>query len=152
MRGANSASPARPDGGQGRDLVHPGMVSLPGSSSVLAALSDSLDTRGIARETPPTLRLPGNPIPTPGRDLHNGFIPVVSARQTPRCSTRGSFIREGCVIRALNFSATNGEFGDHVRGGCAEGSPCVDGSLHPARMERAHGKVRAEDNSKISGA
>ena len=60
--GRNNVPPARPDGGQGRDLVHPGLVSMPGSSSILAALPPPF-LRSTARETLPQPRLPGDLIP-----------------------------------------------------------------------------------------
>jgi hypothetical protein len=120
---------------------HPGLIGFPGSQSILAALPDPLDLRSPAREAEPQPCLPGCPIREPGRDSLSVCFSAVSARQTPRCFERGLFLNGGCAFeRALNFSATNGEFGDYVRGGCAEGSPCVGGSLHPLRMEAAHGK------------
>jgi len=135
--------PARPDR-DGRDF-HPGVIAWPGSSSVLAALSDSLDTRGIARETPPTLRLPGNPIPTPGRDLHNGFIPVVSARQTPRCFERGLFFNEGRVIRAQIPFASSVELGGYAARDSAEVLPRV--GLHVHSMEISDGNFFGKERA-----
>lgn len=142
------SSPARPDGSQGRDL-HPGLVSMPGSISVFAALPQPL-LRSTARETLPQPRLPGDFIANPGRDFHNGFLPVVSARQTPRCSTRGLFFKEGRVIRARNLFANEspvlGGLNDCARDS-AEGLPCVVG-LHPERMEQTHGTNTEDDYGK----
>lgn len=150
--GRNGLGGARPDGGQGRDLYHPGIVAWPGCISTFAALSASLDTRSTARETPPTLRLPGNPIEPPSRCIHAGFLPGVGDWETPRCSMRGLFVSEGRVFRARNLFANESP----VLGGlndCARDSADVlpRVGLHAHSMEIAHGKVRAEDNSKISG-
>lgn len=50
------------------------------------------------------------------------------------------------IARALNLSATNGEFGDHVRGGIAE-SLESSGGLHPSRMENTDGKSSAIEHA-----
>jgi len=96
MRGANNASPARPDGGQGRDLVHPGIVAWPGSISTLAALSASLDTRSTARETLPQPRLPGDPIRNPSISL--SFLPCWETCGRAHGCARLS-IRDGQIAR-----------------------------------------------------
>ena len=80
---------------------------------------------------------------------------LISTRHPPRGRAPGCMLRlfaERAAIfiaglridRALNLSATNGEFGDHVRGGVAE-SLESSGGLHPSRMESADVKSSAEE-------
>lgn len=78
---------------------HPGIISMLGSQSVFAALTDPLVTRSTARETKPQ-RLPGVPIEPPSRCNHAGVLPGVGGWETSRCSTRGLFFNGGRVVRA----------------------------------------------------
>lgn len=100
MTGVGLRRPSRVTGGH--DL-HPGIASMPGSISTLAALPDPLDTRSTTGEVHPKA-LAGAPIKNLGRDFHRVFPPTVSARETSRCSTRGLFVSDGRVIRAPQIS------------------------------------------------
>ncbi len=70
---------------------HPGLIGVPGSQSILAALPVPLDTRSPARETLPQPRLPGHPIEPPSRCNHAGVLPRVGDWETSRCFERGTF-------------------------------------------------------------
>ena len=98
---------------------HPGVVAIFGSQSILAALPAPLDTRSPAREANPQPCLPGCPIRNPGFVARDGFLP---GREPSGhvCSTRRdrTFIREGSVVRALNFSTSRLQLaGDAARDG-----------------------------------
>lgn len=148
MTGVGLRRPSRVTGGH---ELHPGIVSIPGSQSTLAALPDPLDTRSPARETKPQ-GLPGTlPNCFAGSDLLTAHFSGVSFRPTSRCFERGLFFNGGRVVRApIPTLALRHEPGIQALREVSQRHPCV-GALHPLRMEIAHGKVRAEDNSKISG-
>jgi hypothetical protein len=57
----------------------------------------------------------------------------------------------GAPACLANLSVRDREFGDQVPDGVSKWLPCWI-ALHPQRMEQQRGKVRAEGNSKISGA
>ncbi len=78
---------------------HPGIIALPGSQSVLAALLPSPEC-STARAATPHGRSGTLPIQNPGRDSLSVIRPAVNARQTSRCFERGLFFNGGRVVRA----------------------------------------------------
>ena len=103
MNGVGARRPSRV-AGIGHDL-HPGIVSMPGSVSVLAAVDPPRPNGSHARETNPN-SLPGTlPNCFAGSDLLNARFSVVSFRPTSRCFERGLLIQHG-----TGFASRIGQF------------------------------------------
>lgn len=143
--GRNNVPPARPDGGQGRDLVHPGLVAWPSSASVLAALSASLDTRSTAR-TPQLPKRPGGPIQNPSISL--SFLPCWETCGRAHGCARLS-IRDGQIARENLALTLRHEPGSQALREVPKRLPCV-GRLH-AKQHEARNDRQAEQVIRVSG-
>lgn len=126
---------------------HPGLIGLPGSQSILAALPVPLDTRSPARETLPQPRLPGCPIRNPGFVASDGFLP---GREPSGhvCSTRRdrTFFNDGCDFRACQISLRS-ELAGHPAQDCAQ----PFGSVAPLRIGVRHERQLRSDHDREAG-
>jgi hypothetical protein len=129
--------------------MHPGIVSMPGSSSVLAALSASLDTRSTVR-TPQLPKRPGGPIQNPDCVARRGDAFLDNRETCGRAHGCARLsIRDGLIARENLALTLRHEPGSQALREVPKRLPCV-GRLH-AKQHEARNDRQAEQVIRVSG-